>query len=318
MKKIVLYVLILVLPAVVVFLGLNIAYKKTNHWKAQYYNSDRFNHVPSGIKLCNVGTSHGCWGFKWEDYPELNAFNFANGNQPFYMDLIVLKHFESKIENSAIVLIPISFHQVYSYWASGVPELYYCFLKKTEYPFWNTKIYIKMILFPLLNNTSNIRFIKNDITENEMDRFHFGGWKSAHLSEQAMKNLVDSSAANWFYCSDAPFNTASYSLNFDAACKIVDYCHAHGWKPIFITVPVYSYFYEFFEEMEPYIKKGFYQFSAELTEKYPDIPYWDYSNDEEFSPNIELFADDDHLNVYGAEKFTARIIADLREAGYLE
>ena len=58
--------------------------------------------------------------------------------------------------------------------------------------------------------------------------------------------------------------------------------------------------------------------SADLAEKYPEIPYWDYSHDEEFSPYIELFMDDDHLNLYGAEKFTARIIEDLKRADYLK
>ena len=315
MKKIVLYVLILVLPAVAVFLGLNIAYKQTNHWKSMYYNADRFNHVPNGIKLCNIGTSHGCRGFKWEDYPELNAFNFASDAQPFYMDLIVLKHFEQKIVEDAVILIPISFHQVYSYWEVFYRESYHYFLTKKEYPFWDTETYIKKKILPLLDYKENIRYIFNDIPSDDIDRFQY--WKGS-LSSKEMQELIDEHAAQWFIACTAPFNEKSYQKNFDAVSAIVDYCKEHGWRPVFITVPVYSYFYEFFDEMEPYIKKGFYQFSADLTEKYHDIPYWDYSHDEEFSPNIELFMDDDHLNMYGAEKFTARIIEDLKKAGYLE
>ncbi|NLK45334.1 MAG: hypothetical protein GX297_01550 [Treponema sp.] len=316
MKKIVLYVLILVLPAVAVFLALNIAYKQTNHWKAQYYNFDRFNHVPNGIKLCNVGTSHSCWSFKWEDYPELNAFNFAVTNQPFFIDLIMLKHFESKIEKDAIVLIPLSFHQVYKYWEEEYSDFYHIVLNKKEYPLWNRETYIRKQLFPLLEDPNEkLKYIHDDIAKEKIDRFHCEERFTKWLSEEQMKKLVDEHGAQWFLNN---FDENAYKKNFDAVCKIVDYCQEHDWKPIFITVPVYNYFFNAFGEIAPYTKKYFYQFSADLTEKYPDIPYWDYSHDEEFSPNIELFMDDDHLNVYGAEKFTARIIQDLRKAGYLE
>lgn len=319
MKKIVLYVFILVLPAIIAFLGLNFAYKQTNFFKSTYNNTDRFNHVPDRIQLCNVGTSHGCWGLKWEDYPELNAFNFASLAQPFYMDLIILKHFESKIEENAVVIIPLSFHQIYNYWKEGYSETYHLFLSKKEYPYWRKKKYITTALFPVISSgiQSCLGYIRNDIPQDQMDRFH-QDWVFTQWSEQEMRESIDKYGAQWFFNQNAPFYENSYEKNFDAVCKIVDYCYEHNWKPIFITVPVYSYFYETFGKIAPYQKNGFYQFSADLLLKYPGIPYWDYSHDSEFSSNIELFFDDDHLNMYGAEKFTARIIEDLKKAGYLQ
>lgn len=317
MKRIIFYVFLLVIPAAIAFFGVNFAYKQTNYWKASFHNAERFNNVPDGIKLCNIGTSHGCWGFKWEDYPEYNAFNFAVSGQPYFMDLIMLKHFENKIEKDAIVLIPVSFHQIYKYWEESFAENYHRFLSKQEYPFWNNETYLKTNLFPVINNGIRPSFnnILNDIPEEKVDRFYFDERWTKWLTEEEMKKLVDEHGAQWYLNN---FNESSYPKNFDAVCKIVDFCYAHNWKPVFITVPVYDYFYEAFGEMAPYIKKGFYKFSADLAEKYPEIPYWDYSHDEEFSPYIELFMDDDHLNLYGAEKFTARIIEDLKRADYLK
>lgn len=326
MKKIVLYVFILVLPAFIAFLGLNFAYKQTNHWKAAYYNVDRFNHVPTGIKVCNIGTSHGCWGLKWEDYPELNAFNFANSAQSFYMDLIMLKHFKSKIAEDAIVLIPLSFHQVFSYWniwtespngEAYYKELYQHFLYKQEFPYWDSALYIKGVLFPIINFPV-IATIFNDISEEEISRFYGkDGIFKKYLSEENMKMNIDQTAIFWFFGCNEKIEEKSFQKNIDAVCKIVDYCHENSWNPVFITLPVYDYFYEAFDEKAKFIKKGFYEFSTLLCEKYPDIPYFDYSHDSQFSPNIKLFKDADHLNNVGAERFTARIITDLRKNGYL-
>ena len=323
MKKIIFKMCILIVPVFLLassfFLWLNYAYKQTNHWKAAYYNADRFNHVPTEIQLCNIGTSHGCWGLKWEDYPELNAFNFAQSSQSFYIDLIILKHFENKIKEGAIVLIPLSFHQIYNYWKEGYTETYQLFLSKKEYPYWRKKKYITTTLFPVINSGIQpcLGYIRNDIPQDQMARFH-QDWVFKQWSEQEMREYIDKYGAQWFFTQNADFDVNSYQKNFDAVCKIVDYCYEHKWQPILITVPVYSYFYEAFGKIAPYQKNGFYQFSKDLLARYPGIPYWDYSHDAELSPNIELFSDDDHLNMYGAEKFTARIIADLRKAGYLE
>lgn len=315
MKKIVLYVFILVLPAIIAFLGLNFAYKQTNFFKSTYNNTDRFNHVPDRIQLCNVGTSHGCFGIKWEDYPGLNAFNFAQTSQPFYMDLIMLKHFEKKIAEDAIVLIPLSFHQVYKYWQYSYIGSYYLFLSKQEIPSWSLQMYITKAALPIFDNMQLSAYIFKDIPTNKIDRFHYQERWTSCLSEGEMQELIDEHSMQWFVDG---FNENSYQKNFNAVSAIVDYCYEQNYIPIFITVPVYEDFNQAFDKFVPFIKKGFYKFSSELCEKYPNVPYWDYSNDKDFSSNIELFMDDDHLNMYGAEKFTARIIEDLKKAGYLQ
>lgn len=314
MKKIVWYIFILLLPFVIGFLIINYAYKQTNHWKSANYNAVRFNSVPENIKLCNLGTSHGCWGLWWEDYPDLNAFNFAVTGQSYCADLAVLKHFEKNISENAIVLIPISYHQIFRNWGFSHKQTYYQFLSKKEFPEWNLVEYIKYSLFPILSTKDFFKYLVNDISADKIDRFSAPNWQG-HLSEEEMTKLVDEHSAHWFLNG---FNEDSYKINFDLVCQIVDYCNEQNYRPVFITIPVFEYFNKAFEEIAPYHKKGFYQFISDLNKKYPSIPYWDYSNDKDFSPYIELFRDDDHLNLAGAKKFTSRIIKDLRASGYME
>ncbi|MCQ2579924.1 MAG: hypothetical protein MJ159_04450 [Treponemataceae bacterium] len=316
MKKLIRKTIVLLIPSIfiiLVFIGLNIAYKQTNHWKSQYDFSSRFNFVPEGLQLCNVGTSHGYYGLKWEDYPELNAFNFALSAQSFFMDLNMLKYFENAITPGAVVLIPLSYHQVYQYWQCSRAQYYYQFMNKKSHPFWTWNACMHFKLFPLISHIKWCSYIWNDLSYNPIERF-----SSKSLSEEEMKKIIDEQSADWFFNNEAPFEEASYQKNFDAVSALVDYCLEKSYRPVFITIPVYEYFNQAFDEIAPYQKKGFYKFSAELCEKYPFIPYWDYSRDEDFSPHIELFMDDDHLNLYGAEKFTARVVDDLRAAGYLQ
>ncbi|MGL5057877.1 MAG: hypothetical protein ACRC6A_11020 [Fusobacteriaceae bacterium] len=44
-----------------------------------------------------------------------------------------------------------------------------------------------------------------------------------------------------------------------------------------------------------------------------ELIYLDYSHDKRFKNNLDLFADDDHLNKKGAEIFTKIVLEDLKE-----
>ncbi|MGL5903203.1 MAG: hypothetical protein ACRCZO_11005, partial [Cetobacterium sp.] len=44
--------------------------------------------------------------------------------------------------------------------------------------------------------------------------------------------------------------------------------------------------------------------------------YLDYSHDERFENNLDLFYDDDHLNKKGAEIFTKIVLEDLKSKGF--
>ncbi|MGL4999563.1 MAG: hypothetical protein ACRC5T_11390, partial [Cetobacterium sp.] len=43
-----------------------------------------------------------------------------------------------------------------------------------------------------------------------------------------------------------------------------------------------------------------------------ELIYLDYSHDQRFENNLDLFSDDDHLNKKGAEIFTKIVLEDLK------
>lgn len=321
MKKLIKKIALLLVPVllfVVVLLFLNEAYKKTNYWKHIENNAYRFKEVPKEIKLCNVGSSHGMMSFKWEDYPELNAFNFGVSSQPYWLDLVMLKHFEQNIEKGATVIIPLSFFQVYGYKRDGGEhkQNYYFFLNKKEYPVWKLHEYLEYQLLPLFFKRAKLEYLFNDIPKEEISRFAY--WKNSP-SEKEIIEIADEKVKQAFLTN---FNYKNYKENYKSnmsdVCAIVDYCYQQEYVPIFVTTPLYTDYNELLENDIPFFKRSFDTFLKELREKYPSIPYFDYSHDKDFSPNIELFYDDDHLNRFGAEAFTRRLITDLRQAGYLQ
>ena len=108
-----------------------------------------------------------------------------------------------------------------------------------------------------------------------------------------------------------------YAENIEKVSAIIDLCHAHRLRPVLITTPITDVLNAIYDEKTPEFFTTFRRFSADLCERYPDVPYFDYSHDETFSARHELFTDGDHLNNAGAALFTKTLVADLRRAGIL-
>jgi len=99
--------------------------------------------------------------------------------------------------------------------------------------------------------------------------------------------------------------------------QIVEFCFANDIQPVLITMPITSILNNIYTEKSPGFFDTFYRFTRELQEAYPNLPYFDYSHDPRFENDFSLFKDGDHLNIFGAEKFTAIVISDLQTNGML-
>ena len=83
MKKLVLKFLLLILPIIIFIFLINARYVSTNHWKAEN-NVWKFNFVPDDIQLANFGSSHGEYGFFYDDFSQYKTFNFAVNSQRYF------------------------------------------------------------------------------------------------------------------------------------------------------------------------------------------------------------------------------------------
>ena len=108
-----------------------------------------------------------------------------------------------------------------------------------------------------------------------------------------------------------------YQLNLAEVCQLIKFCLDNGLQPVLVTTPITTVLNDIYAEDEDFFTT-FYNFIAEVQAQFPGVPYFDYSHDTDFSPKFELFTDGDHLNVYGARAFTARVVADLQNAGLLK
>lgn len=81
------------------------------------------------IKIVNLGSSHGRYGIK---YGEQDKLNLASNAQIFYYDFQLLKKYEDKISEGAIVIIPISIISFYNQAEKNLDKNYSGILEKNK------------------------------------------------------------------------------------------------------------------------------------------------------------------------------------------
>ena len=95
---------------------------------------------------------------------------------------------------------------------------------------------------------------------------------------------------------------------------MLELCREKGWKAVLVTPPYPA-------EYSACFPGGFYESFLErvssLAEEY-GVPYLDYSHDEAFAGQHDLFKNLDHLNFTGAEQFDRRFFAEAEALGLLD
>ena len=70
--------------------------------------------VPDNIQICNFGSSHGQYGFNYEDFADkYTCFNFALGSQTLLYDYRILTNFRDKLQKGTRVFVVVSYHSLY-------------------------------------------------------------------------------------------------------------------------------------------------------------------------------------------------------------
>jgi len=294
--------LLLVFSTIMIF---NLFYTRTNYWK-NIKDTAKFENVPEGIRLANVGSSHGLNAFDYSYIP-YRSFNFALSSQCFLYDYAILRQYTDWFSKNAILLIPISYFQITQVKTDFQDQRarYYRFLDKKYMDFYSIGEKILYGYFPVLTAGETLRFIINDqplpneskvMTEPELIKYSIEKhklWTTGDAGEEG------------------------FSYNKSMVSQIIEFCYAHDIKPALITTPITSVLNNIYNEKTPGFFDDFYRFTRELQEVYPSLPYFDYSHDSRFENDFSMFQDGDHLNKDGAEKFTSIVISDLQASGML-
>lgn len=89
----------------------------------------------------------------------------------------------------------------------------------------------------------------------------------------------------------------------DALYNMINLCNQIDATPILITTPFLSEYKNYASEKDPNLLRDFYGIISNVQQK-TGVKYIDYSNDDRFTNKYNLFFNTDHLNRYGAKKFT--------------
>ena len=312
MKRFIIKLSVLVFFVCLLVALINQLYMQTNYWKSENY-VNQFDDVPYYLELGNVGSSHGLYSFMCDAVPEIKSANLALSSQPYFYDLKMLEKYIDHFEKNAVVIILISYFEItrrpdYSPYRCR----YYRLLEKEDLDSWSLKDYIWFKKIPLFSANQNIWKIIHDISTEQMSPYYK---RTSYLEEDELKDYCIEKHKSWT-SADREKGQEGYNQNLKEVSAIIDLCLSHNLKPVLMTTPVTDVLNEIYENDGNFFPV-FKQFTDELLKKYDGLEYFDYSKDEYFSKNHKLFMDGDHLNNFGAEEFTKKVVFDLQSAGYL-
>lgn len=279
--------------------------------KSDTDRTKKFESVPNSIDICNYGSSHGLYGFNYEDVENkgYSCFNFALVSQYITYDYRIAIQYENRIHDGTIVFIPISY---FSFFGKGEEaetdfdsknKRYYTFLTPKlikQYDF-KTDIYTHYI--PVLGTDTTVlanTFMGKGATSEDNDynwmlvatNIDVNKNAEAECRRHIIKNKIDDSG-----------NRIFNSNELDALYSLIDFCKEKGAIPILITTPYLAEYTNEVKKTAPDFYDEFYSIVNTIT-KDTKIPYYDYAFDERFSNNYEWFMNTDHLNKEGARQFT--------------
>jgi hypothetical protein len=295
---------------------LNRWYTNSDFWK--YHNKDiaKFASVPGRLQLANLGSSHGTESFEYRDIP-YRAFNLALGSQLYIYDYAVLKQYIDHFDRDAVCIILIEYFEITGIKKdfSALIMRYYRFLDKRNMPEYTFSDYLRYALFPVLSlGDTAINGGRRFINANEENRKKTMTIPELEIACNKRYIYLKGDAKNSFVVESGE---EGFAYNQAWLGKIIDLCLSHGIQPVLVSTPITSILNGIYAEKSPEFFDTFYRFSREICRKYPMVPYFDYSHDPRFCDDFSLFADGDHLNLYGAEQFTPVVVQDLIAAGLL-
>ena len=272
---------------------------------------DKFKAMPDDITICNFGSSHGRYGFNYSDVSDkYNCFNFAMVSQSLSYDDRILNTYKDHLkDNDCKVFITVSYFSLY-----GKPETeaddfdsknmrYYAFLPKSEIKDWNMKSFI-IEKYPALTAYQALpgKLLKQ---RGKSEDTYWDGCAAdididKDASEACERHLGDDKR-------DKNGNLIDNKEEKDALIDMISICKSKGDTPILITTP---YLEEYNNAIENKYPDFFEKFSKDVQSiaMQNDVEYLDYSHDERFTHDKDVFMNSDHLNRKGAEKFTDIVI----------
>lgn len=285
-------------------------YKHSYHYKNKA-GLNKFDTIPNGIEIANVGSSHGFYNFNYSNCTEYVTFNFGLTGQRHFYNLQILKTYKNKLSKKAVILIPISYLEIKTasspYFDSQLPFYY----RIVDWKYLHKNTFRDMLLsyyFPIFVTDKPYKALLMGLKEKDGE--------SEYVTvqyEKASDNMAEVTAwaKNDYESWMEDFNNSDgLEENLSALSNLIDFCIDNDFIPVLVTTPLSQALNSYFDNDESFMSV-FNLFIKKITSKYPEVHYFNYSHDDEFQNNYSLFFDANHLNIYGSHIFTDRLISEL-------
>lgn len=286
-----------------------------NGWYLVRENSDsdwtgKFKRVPKNIQLCNFGSSHGLYGFNYEDLEEeMTCFNFSLAAQSLSYDARILQNYQDRLEEGSIVLITISYFSFF-----GVDETqekgfasknkkYYDFLPPKQIKAYDFATHMVERYLPSLAEYERLPVVLLQGREN-------GNMQIWSSTAKDVELLADAASACRRHLFEEKLDEEGKRIvnqeEIQALYRMIALCEEAKAVPVLITTPYMAeYLNEVLENGGDFYEE-FYTIIRQVQED-TGVKYYDYAFDERFIYDKELFMNADHLNIEGARRFTDMI-----------
>ena len=300
--------LLYLLVPVAFYLLLNIVF---NHF-FYYDNFGKINYThnlfPEHNEIFDVvvtGNSQPARAIDFALIDSLNGLNVAMGSQSVDFDYEMLNAFEDNFTEKTIVLLTLTFFSFCDQF-SGSNRRYDPFFETDR----SLTDRIIESYFPLVGferTSTSIRNTLNYILDDQ--NLDVDDTRLYPYSYDISLWEIDGLRRYEGHKSRALCDEELFNNHWQLIEKIITTNQEKGRQVYILTVP---YHYTYFDNLinDEQMNALFYERIELLTMQF-NIQHLDYSKDERFYNNINYFRDWDHMNSYGAEKFTKILIDDL-------
>ncbi len=300
LKRLLLF--LLPLFSLFVYLEINLRHIPTSY----YLKRDLLEKNANKIEVLNVGSSQSLYGFA-PRFIHPHYFNVADISQTIYYDRKITEKYLSQMPDLKLVIIPISYFVLWSQLHDGIEqwrEYYYLQYWGIDFPetnWYDIKKYSAVFLY---EPKHALGFIRTNFERGHVLNMDNEGWiPRSEIGDESVMGIT--SACNRVELHNSAISVSRMPQIVSDLRLFIEELQSKKIKVVFVSTPLYKT-YNFFTN--PVIVSQNDSIITALCNDYK-IRYFNYTNDSTFL--MTDFFDTDHLNEYGAEKFSRIIKKDI-------
>ena len=253
------------------------------------------------IEILSTGSSHG--NSINPQFLSRKGINLFNDAEDIYYDVRVIEKYLDRMPNLKLIIIPISYWSLEyrmdrSLWAWRVP--FYKFIYDIP-----PQELTSLLNFGYFSYTAAygwcevVSYIENGFISKSTKKLYSNGWRE--VGDHAIIDSPEEERSGWQGVSVDEFllmDAGAIESNMSWLSRLIETCQTRQIKVVFITTPVYHYYYE---HIDPLKYQSMQENLDKLVKKY-HVTYFNFLKDPRFV--AADFYSLDHVNDRGAEKFS--------------